>query len=354
MRPTHRVNPAFTLVELLVVIAIVGILIALMLPAIQAAREAARGTSCKNNLKQLALALLNYHNDRNQFPLGAYAAVEEDHIAEEDGLGWATQILPQIEEQPLFDRIQNNNVPPYQGNPWLTEHPSGQKGIFRIAHESGLRPIPGGETILGLFICSSVDLPQRVPNDSFFGVAAADHAGTGYATAHYKGSRGMCDRGIFWTPKEGAAEYECPWGDINGDGTLDLIPRKSISRVRIQDVTDGTSKTIILGEASYVIRSLSFPVWMGIYGDDGAVMFKTESPINCNIGGVRSFPLSEGVIAQLPENYQADDCAFSWHEGGAYFSFVDGSVRFLSENIETRLYRLLGDRTDDEVVRELH
>jgi prepilin-type N-terminal cleavage/methylation domain-containing protein/prepilin-type processing-associated H-X9-DG protein len=353
MRRTRRTSTAFTLVELLAVIAIIGVLIALLLPAIQAARESARGTTCKNNLKQLALALLNYHNDHDQFPLGAYAAVEEDHVAEEDGLGWATRILPQIEEQALFDRVQNNEVPPYQSNPWVTDHPSGQKGMLRVAHESGLRPIAGGETILTLFLCPSVDLPQWVPNDAFFGGPANDHAGTGYALAHYKGSRGMCDRGIFWPPKEGAAEYDCPWGDLNGDGTLDIIDRESMSRVRIQDVTDGTSKTLILGEASYVVRSFNFPTWIGIYGDDGAVMFKTESPINCNIGGARSFPLSAGQLARMPE-LESDDCAFSWHEGGAYFSFVDGSVRFLSENIETRLYRLLGDRRDEEVIRELN
>src|SRR5215213_4999982 len=95
---TPRKHSGFTLVELLVVIAIIGVLVALLLPAVQAAREAARRTTCTNNLKQITLALLNYHDARGQFPLGAYSAVEEDHPAEEDGLGWATQILPQLEE----------------------------------------------------------------------------------------------------------------------------------------------------------------------------------------------------------------------------------------------------------------
>jgi prepilin-type N-terminal cleavage/methylation domain-containing protein len=352
MRRSGRLFAGFTLVELLVVIAIIGILLALMLPAVQAARESARATACKNNLKQLALALLNYHNEHGQFPLGSYSAVVDGHIAEEDGLGWATRILPQIEQQALFDQLQNNVVPLYQGNPWVTSHPAGQKGIMRSAHDANLRPIAGGETTLALFVCPSVDLPITVPNDAYFGGPANNHAGTGYGIAHYKGSRGMCDRGIFWPPKEGAAEYDCPWGDLNGDGNLDIIPRESMTRVRIEDVSDGTSKTLILGEASYVVRSLSFPTWVGIYGDDGAVMLKTESPINCNIGGARSFPLSAGELAKMPE-LESDDCAFSWHDGGAFFSFVDGSVRFLSENIETRLYRLLGDRTDNEAIREL-
>src|SRR4051812_49238546 len=98
MMQTKEKPAGFTLVELLVVIAIIGVLVALLLPAIQSAREAARRTSCTNNLKQIALALLHYEETRGQFPLGSYTAVQEDHPAEEDGLGWATQILPQLEE----------------------------------------------------------------------------------------------------------------------------------------------------------------------------------------------------------------------------------------------------------------
>jgi prepilin-type N-terminal cleavage/methylation domain-containing protein/prepilin-type processing-associated H-X9-DG protein len=343
---------AFTLVELLVVIAIIGILVAMLLPAIQAAREAARRTSCTNNLKQLALALLNYEEARGQFPLGSYSAVTEDHPAEEDGLGWATQILPQIEEQPLYDRIKTNTVPGYAGNPWITDHPAGKRGIFRVAHDNGLRPIAGGETILSAFICPSVGLPTHVPGPEYFGSLPSNFTGTGYATAHYKGSRGYGDRGMFWPPKEVAAEYIYSY-DINGDGTPDSIPKKAYSRVRIADVTDGTSKTIGLGEASYFSRAASYPIWMGIFGDDGGVMFQTEEPINCNIGGIRNFPLTDAEVELLPVGIESDDCAFSWHTNGAYFAFVDGSVRYLDENIELRTYWLLGDRSDDEIIRNL-
>jgi prepilin-type N-terminal cleavage/methylation domain-containing protein/prepilin-type processing-associated H-X9-DG protein len=345
-------SSGFTLVELLVVIAIIGILVALLLPAIQSAREAARRTACTNNLKQIALALLNYESATGQFPLGAYGAVEEDHPAEEDGLGWATQILPQLEEQPLFDKLKNNSVAGYQKNPWITDHPSGQKGIFSVAHSSGLRPIAGGETIIGMFVCPSVDLPTHAPGGSFFGLSSADLVGTGYATAHYKGSRGHCDRGMFWPPKEGAAEYDCRY-DINGDGVVDTVPKKAYSRVRLKDVTDGTSKTICIGEAAYFARAASFPIWAGIFGDDGSVMFETQDAINCNMSGVRTFPLNSNQIDQLPDGNETDDCAFSWHTGGAYFAFVDGSVHFLNENMELRTFWLLGDRMDNEVIGEL-
>jgi prepilin-type N-terminal cleavage/methylation domain-containing protein/prepilin-type processing-associated H-X9-DG protein len=352
MRGSRQRYSGFTLIELLVVIAIVGILVALMLPAIQSAREAGRRTSCMNNLKQGAFALLNYHDEQGQFPLGAYAAVEEDHPAEEDGLSWATQILPHLEEQPLYDQLKNNSVPGYQGNPWITNHPSGQRGIFKVAHDNSMRPIAGGDTVLSVFICPSVNLPLHAPGGAYFGSSASETVGTGYAVSHYKGSRGSGDRGMFWPPKEGVAEYNYSY-DINGDGEIDTVPKKPYSRVRIQDVTDGTSKTIILGEAAYFVRSVAFPIWLGIYGDDGAVMFQTEDPINCGISGTRSFPLSQAQIDMMPWGIESDDCAFSWHTGGAYFAFVDGSVRFLDENIELRTFRLLGDRMDDEVIREL-
>jgi prepilin-type N-terminal cleavage/methylation domain-containing protein/prepilin-type processing-associated H-X9-DG protein len=348
----RRIKPAgFTLVELLVVIAIIGILVALLLPAIQAAREAARRTSCVNNLKQIALALLNYHEVYQQFPLGAYGAVKEDHPAEEDGLGWATRILPQLEESAIYDQLKSNKVPGYQGNPWITNHPPGQRGIFRVAHDNGLRPITGGDTVISTFLCPSVDLPLHMPNGSYFGLSQADKEGTGYATAHYKASRGHCDRGMFWPPKEGAAEYDCSY-DINGDGTIDFVPKKTYTRVRIADVTDGTSKTILIGEAAYFARWQAYPLWMGVYGDDGSVMFETQDAINCNIGGARSFPLSDAELARMTDP-EPDDCSFSWHTGGAYFAFVDGSVRFLNEDLEIRTFYLLGDRMDDEVIREL-
>jgi prepilin-type N-terminal cleavage/methylation domain-containing protein len=169
----------FTLIELLVVIAIIGILVSLLLPAVQSARESARRATCMNNLKQVGLALLTYHDARNQFPLGAYSAVQEDHPAEEDGLGWATQILPQLEEQAVYDKLKNNVVPGYQGNPWITNHPAGQKGIFKVAHDNGLRPIAGGDTIINTFLCPTVDLPTRVPSGSYFGLSSGDLVGYG-------------------------------------------------------------------------------------------------------------------------------------------------------------------------------
>ncbi len=335
----------FTLVELLVVIAIIGILVALLLPAIQAAREAARRSACTNNLKQITLALLNYHDTAGEFPRGAYTALSGTF--DEDGLGWATKILSQIEEQAVYDRLRENDIPGYEDDPW-------KPYIFRIAHQNALRPIAGGETVISVFRCPSVALPDHAPAAGYYGSASsAEITNTGYATSHYKGSRGYCDRGMFWRTAEGYKLQTCAHVDINGDGVLDeadFAVKQRYTRVRIQDVLDGTSKTIAVGEAAYFESAGSFPIWMGTYTEDGSILFKTQDVINCNLGGPRAFPLSQEELSQLPSGSGSDDCAYGWHAGGVLFGFVDGSVQTLSESLDLRVFALLGDRLDGEVV----
>jgi prepilin-type processing-associated H-X9-DG protein len=90
---------------------------------------------------------------------------------------------------------------------------------------------------------------------------------------------------------------------------------------------------------------------MGTYIEDGSILFKTENVINCNLGGPRAFPLSQEEVSQLPAGSGTDDCAYSWHTGGALFGFVDGSVQLLTENTDLRVFALLGDRMDGEILR---
>ena len=344
MRGAKRRLRGFTLVELLVVIAIIGILVALLLPAIQAAREAARRAACQNNVKQISLALLSFHDVNRQFPRGVYSHEKKNHQFAEDGLGWATKILPQIEEQGVYDRLKQNTVTGYAGDPW-------KPGIFDTAYNEGKSPLAGGDTLIDVFRCPSADLPTHVPGGEWFGTSG-EYANFGYAVSHYKGSRGPCDRGMFWRTAEGLKVGSCTDVDLDGDGILDTVKKDRFTRIRIEDVTDGTSKTIAVGEASYVVSLEDFPTWVGsALNEDGSILFKTEPPnfINCNISGTRSFPLTGSDSERVP----GDDCAFSWHNDGAFFGFVDGSVHFLTENIEIRTYVLLGDRFDGMVIDEL-
>lgn len=346
MRASHRTDHGFTLVELLVVIAIIGILVALLLPAIQAAREAARRSQCQNNLRQITLGLLNCHDAYRQFPQGAYTAAAPDadwKTNEEDGLGWATKILPFIEEQAVYDQIVHNGISSssgvnYDGNPW-------QAGIFKAAALAGKSPIPGGDAVLSVFLCPSVSLPNKVPDGAYFGFSGTPLQ-TGYGASNYKASRGYCDRGMFLRKSEAINVSNCSDIDFDGDGVPDIVQKDRFTRVRIQDVLDGTSKTIAVGEAAYFTKPVNYPMWMGTASEDGSILFKTRDVINCNLGGPRPFPLSKEEGDQLPSGQGQDDCSYSWHSGGAFFGFVDGSVHFLSENIELRIFALLGDRMD--------
>jgi prepilin-type processing-associated H-X9-DG protein len=175
--------------------------------------------------------------------------------------------------------------------------------------------------------------------------------GAGYAVATYKGSRGFCDLGMFLRTEEALKTDVCP-GDLNGDGVMEQIAKDPVEAIRMKDVSDGTSHTISLGESAYVPDAgdpRAFPNWVGTWREDGAVLFKTLDVINCNIGGAK-YPLTEFDIERLPGGSAQDDCAFSWHPGGAYFAYVDGSVHWLSENLELRTFWLLGDRVDGEVL----
>jgi hypothetical protein len=175
---------------------------------------------------------------------------------------------------------------------------------------------------------------------------------------------------MFWRTEEGEEERaasssggECN-RDLDGDLIDDVVSKARFTRIRLQDVLDGTSKTIAVGEAAYVISGTdgpeSFPTWAGSYLDDGSVLFKTEAPINCNLGGPRAFPLSEDEMEKMRDavdssnSSKLDDCALSWHAGGAFFSFVDGSVHFLTENIALHTFANLGDRLDGQTINGLN
>lgn len=343
----RRRRLGFTLVELLVVIAIIGVLVALLLPAVQAAREAARRAACTNNLKQMGLAMLVYHDVHKGFPQGAYTADPNDPDATslEDGLGWAVKLLPHLEAQNVLALIQSNGLPGYSPNPFKPD-------IFRAAHAAGKRPIPGGDTRLAMMLCPSSDLPSHVPESNWLN-GVGPLPGSGYAAMHYKASRGYCDLGMFLRVEEALVndpvKIACQ-EDLNGDGVQENIYRtEPLLFTRITDIADGTSNTIAIGESSYAPTIAAFPMWMGTWTEDGSILFKTDIPVNCGIGGA-PFPLADFDLERIPAGSKQDDCSFSRHPGGCYFAYADGSVHWLSENLEQRVYRLLGMRGDGQSV----
>ncbi len=297
---------AFTLVELLVVIAIIGILVALLLPAIQAAREAARRSECGNNLKQLGLALQNYHDTYKTLPCGGWQDTQ---------LSWHVSILPFVEQQALFDQFAFTTTGTYIG-----------------PDKNGLaaNPIPG-------YLCPSGVIKMAPPPFN-----------TLYTT-HYYGNMGP--KGInpaTGTPYPGnvaglpGASCSNLYGGLSDAGVL------RTNQVRVfADILDGTSNTLMVGERSWAFRSGAvgaerYMEW--VRGSGGLPLCwsygakNIVSPINSQ---------STNSLGPIPIN----DLPFgSEHPAGAQFVKVDGSTSFISQSIDFNLYLSLASRDGGETL----
>lgn len=339
MRPRQRKLPGFTLVELLVVIAIIGVMVGLLLPAVQAAREAARRMSCSNNLKQIGLGMHNYEGTYKMLPpalAGANGRLGQPSTEDDDGFGWLVNVLPFVEQQSLYERLAPNGHYGVLGN---------QAIRVTFFHWPGVPAggvLPGGDTIVSTYRCPSSALPAfvpatwQVPGSTAIGAGSAVNQhpmSIGYATTDYKGAGGSC----------------------NGDwGVLHKLWEGEPSR--FADVTDGLSNTIMIGESSYVTTSVrvrdratvpptefrDWPTWIGAFGNgqDETVRIngRTNSPINALTSPGRMYLAI------------SDDSAFSYHPGGAQFSFCDGSVHFVSNSVDVGTYCNMHDRRDGQVL----
>jgi len=340
-----RNRRGFTLVELLVVIAIIGILVALLLPAVQAAREAARRTQCQNRLKQLSLGCLNYHDTTKVFP-SATAILPKGGTPANNATYWSylIQILPYIEETSLYGRIQLNRF-------WNDDTPagSGNRSLLYSAEMPGFR------------------CPTKPDSDATF---ADPPGGSGTQElptnlrAHYMGVMGAkaaCPKPTSpypnntytMMPDKNGGNNSCDSGGIATNGIITNTAgggKYLSSEVKMKDVTDGTTHTFMIGEISWNCGPQR--IWA------------VGSATGQGTGNIFSFVYTaKNVVWELNRAcrqeaanpttctvvYDNNDMSFgSLHSGGCFFAMADGSVQFVSDSITKELLRVLASRKSEE------
>jgi prepilin-type N-terminal cleavage/methylation domain-containing protein/prepilin-type processing-associated H-X9-DG protein len=315
-------STGFTLVELLVVIAIIGILVALLLPAVQAAREASRRAQCANHLKQLSLAILNYESSNRKFPVNiAYYPATDNQacgtpgVTSCNGKGWIISVLPQLESQALFDSF----TPFMQGN-----------------FNSG-----GGLAALGCRSLLATELPDLYcPSDE--SVLDKTCEQPQLLSAGVKTVAKTSYKGVMGDNKSSVSSFP---GSLPEDCVGQLTPRTCTGLIwihdylvpkKIKEVTDGTSHTMLVGE--------DVPKYAAGHT---AAYFSNGDHAFCYI------PLNTKVEPGSPGSEWYNAMGFrSNHPSGVQFAFCDGSIRFLSETIDHTTYRALSTRSGGEVVSE--
>ncbi|MCA9268344.1 MAG: DUF1559 domain-containing protein [Planctomycetales bacterium] len=318
-----RRRRGFTLVELLVVIAIIGILVALLLPAVQSAREAARRIQCSNNLKQLGLALHTYHEAFGEFPASGYDGNGGWHCKHASHRGSVlTKLLPYLDQQPFYDQLSPNDD-------WFYSDING-----RPAHEYSLPA----------FICPSGDKRVYYPDNGYSAAqcGSADKAEK-RAVAHYSPSMGNQYFSTCGTTVLFSTNY-ISHGDTMDSGGISGPFSHMAWAADISAIRDGTSNTIAMGEIRPECSFHAKDGWMHI----DALWFATTGGINND-----NCPDEPGYVAgscNTVSSWGTAQAFKSRHSGGCQFVFCDGSVHFLSENIDYRNYQRLGDRRDGEIV----
>jgi len=339
MSQSKKPSLGFTLVELLVVIAIIGILVALLLPAVQAAREAARRMSCSNNMKQVGLAMHNYHDTYKSFPYGEGAAPTRAGASAFHGPNWRVGILPFIEQSTMYDQL-DFNVTFDACNP-------GFAGTTNA--------ILGGYTV-PVYHCPSSSLPVNGANVA---PSPTNNNRDNAQLIDYVGIAGSAptgdpNTGIF--PTYGACSLQTGYGGIycsNGS----LLPNLT---VRFADITDGTSNTVMVAEQSAPIidlngtrrrdiRSNYYGGWSAFTSGVVPSSTMTGNPWGSGTTSIRYQINLNSAPVGADATWDANTILTSEHPGGIMSARADGSVDFISETIDMLQLKRLGARNDGQV-----
>ncbi|WP_417392239.1 DUF1559 domain-containing protein [Gimesia sp.] len=337
---SHLQKAGFTLIELLVVIAIIAILIALLLPAVQSAREAARRSTCKNNLKQIGLGLHNYHETHGVFPPGSIATLtnggsgntirwrEWMEAGNTSGVGthgtsWMLQLLPFVDQANTYNKWNfNTNV---MGNRAVAEVdipifycPSRRSKVRKVDAKLQLDESPGSTAIDNAFVKGGTDYGgcKGAGNGFGDGFSSTGHESLGVgASSEWMGTLSGGHLGIFYP---------------NGD-------------TQMRDIKDGTTNTLMTGEMQRLRgndASLSLDSWSA---GGVANIFDTDTAGSSSENGSGD---NRGINGGQYEGPGSD------HEGGAHFGLADGSVRFISENIDNRTFNRIGTADGEKIPGE--
>ena len=317
----------FTLIELLVVIAIIAVLIALLLPAVQQAREAARRTQCKNNLKQMGLALHNYHDVFNKFPIGS-----NNTSVGQWGCPFWTAVLPYVDEAPMY-------------NKWDFIGSGGQVGWIDGNATNGA--LVNGKK-MGKWFCPSSPLSELG--------RARGNAPQGIAIPTYAGNAGTV--GAFGTFNE--TRVRANWSGQNGlGGFFTQMDCHAISKM-----TDGTTNVVALVEQSdWVVDSANLASRLDGRSSGGDTCCGYGWPMGSANTGDRQYGITTLLLQpgtkKIPRgaNGYGDDgggnyTAQSAHTGGSHILMGDGSVKFLSDNVDFTTFRMILTRDDGQTPGE--
>jgi prepilin-type N-terminal cleavage/methylation domain-containing protein/prepilin-type processing-associated H-X9-DG protein len=340
----------FTLVELLVVIAIIGVLIALLLPAVQAAREAARRTQCANNLKQFGLGIHNYHDTFKVIPPSATYTPYTGDWANVDAapqVGWMVRILPFTEQTALYEKLNFKlvNVPFQKVYKPKNANPNDQTTWSQArAHQ-----VPYNQ-------CPDEDWPSITNPDDINNAVAYSSYGGNLGSQRCPSNNGNgCDiwltAGIHYEITHGNQDHG--WNDLNR--LSGLFGRVLYGPIDLAAIKDGTSNTFAVGETSMRCRGHLDGWWRWNNASNGHT--STSVPLNVKTTCVDTQQEAQQRLYIYPQCFAKNNWNFcwgyrSWHPAGANFCLADGSVQFINDDINYNIYQAYGGRNDGKPTKE--